>query len=147
MSGVSVIRRRLTSPALLSGLRRMQTPVFTMSSASADLDHLAPLDTPALVTSLDISAGLTEEQKEMQSMALQFAMNEMWPNMAAWDQGQIFPVDVLKKAAELGFGALYTSPDHGGTGLTRLDASIIFEALSHGCVSTTAYITIHKSAF
>jgi len=144
MSGVSVIRKRLTSPALLSGLRRLQTPVFSMSSASADLDHLAPLDTPALVTSLDISAGLTEEQKEMQSMALQFAMNEMWPNMAAWDQGQIFPVDVLKKAAELGFGALYTSPDHGGTGLTRLDASIIFEALSHGCVSTTAYITIHN---
>ena len=61
-----------------------------------------------------------------------------------WHQAQTFPVDVLRRAAELGFGALYTRPEHGGTGLTRLDASIIFEALSHGCVSTTAYITIHK---
>ena len=77
-------------------------------------------------------------------MALTFAMNEMFPNMAKWDQDQIFPVDVLRRAAELGFGALYTTPDYGGTGLSRLDASIIFEALSHGCVSTTAYITIHK---
>ena len=115
-----------------------------MSSASTDPASLTSLESPALVTSLDISAGLTEEQKEMQSMALQFAMNEMWPNMATWDQQQIFPVDVLKRAAELGFGALYTSTEHGGTGLTRLEASIIFEALSHGCVSTTAYITIHK---
>ena len=57
---------------------------------------------------------------------------------------QIFPVETMRKAAELGFGAIYTRPDFGGTGLSRLDASIIFEALSEGCVSTTAYITIHK---
>lgn len=75
----------------------------------------------------------------------------------------MFPVSVLRKAAELGFGALYTrfvvvcyvdsfittfiyytSPDHGGTGLSRLEASVVFEALSQGCVSTTAYITIHN---
>ena len=57
---------------------------------------------------------------------------------------QHFPVETMRKAAELGFGAIYTRPDFGGTGLSRLDASIIFEALSQGCVSTTAYITIHK---
>ena len=59
-------------------------------------------------------------------------------------QEEVFPVSVLRKAAELGFGALYTSPDHGGTGLSRLEASVVFEALSQGCVSTTAYITIHN---
>jgi len=149
MAASGVIRRQLASSSLVSGLRRLQSPVSAcqvrpMSSASTDPASLTSLESPALVTSLDISAGLTEEQKEMQSMALQFAMNEMFPNMATWDQKQIFPVDVLKRAAELGFGALYTSTDHGGTGLTRLDASIIFEALSHGCVSTTAYITIHN---
>jgi isobutyryl-CoA dehydrogenase len=57
---------------------------------------------------------------------------------------EIFPVDTLKKAAALGFGACYSSPDFGGTGLSRLDSSIVFEALAQGCVSTTAYITIHK---
>jgi len=64
--------------------------------------------------------------------------------MSRWDQEEVFPVSVLRKAAELGFGALYTSPDHGGTGLSRLEASVVFEALSQGCVSTTAYITIHN---
>lgn len=50
----------------------------------------------------------------------------------------------MKKAAALGFGAIYARDDFGGTGLSRLDASIVFEALSQGCVSTTAYISIHK---
>ena len=56
----------------------------------------------------------------------------MYPNMSKWDQEAIFPVETLRKAAELGFGAVYTSEDYGGTGLNRLDASIIFEALSTG---------------
>jgi len=100
--------------------------------------------TVPVVTSLDISAGLTEEQKEMQSLAQDFAMKELFPHMSTWDQEEIFPVPVLRRAAELGFGALYTRADYGGTGLSRLDASVIFESLSHGCVSTTAYITIHN---
>ena len=50
----------------------------------------------------------------------------------------------MRHAASLGFGAICVSPDHGGTGLSRVDSSIIFEALSSGCVSTTAYISIHK---
>jgi isobutyryl-CoA dehydrogenase len=50
----------------------------------------------------------------------------------------------MRKAAELGFGGLYVNPDHGGAGLSRLDTSVIFEALSTGCVSTTAYISIHN---
>jgi len=56
----------------------------------------------------------------------------------------VFPRDTLRRAAELGFGAVYCSDQHGGTGLGRLDASVIFEALSHGCPSTTAYISIHN---
>ena len=55
-----------------------------------------------------------------------------------------FPVETLRKVAQLGFGAIYCSESHGGTGLSRSDASVIFEALAEGCVSTTAYISIHK---
>merc|ERR1719394_172487 len=91
-----------------------------------------------------MASGLTEEQREMQGLAHSFAMNELFPNMAKWDQEEIFPVDVLRSAAHLGFGAVYTRPDYGGTGLSRLEASVIFEALSQGCVSTTAYLTIHN---
>ena len=56
----------------------------------------------------------------------------------------MFPVETLRKAAALGFGAVYCGEEYGGTGLSRLDASIIFEALATGCCSTTAYISIHK---
>ena len=56
----------------------------------------------------------------------------------------MFPVETMRKAAELGFGGIYVQPDVGGSGLSRLDTSVIFEALSTGCVSTTAYISIHK---
>lgn len=55
-----------------------------------------------------------------------------------------FPKDVLRKAAALGFGAVYASDEYGGSGLSRLDASIIFEAMAPGCVSTTAFLSLHK---
>ena len=57
---------------------------------------------------------------------------------------EIFPVETMRQAAELGFGAIYAREEFGGTGLSRLDAAIVFEALSQGCVTTTAYISIHK---
>jgi len=87
---------------------------------------------PPLVTSLDMASGLTEEQKEIQALASSFAMNELFPNMAAWDQGEVFPVETLKAAAALGFGAVYTSAEYGGTGLSRFEASLVFEALAQG---------------
>uniref|UniRef100_A0A8C5FFW4 Isobutyryl-CoA dehydrogenase, mitochondrial n=1 Tax=Gadus morhua TaxID=8049 RepID=A0A8C5FFW4_GADMO len=90
------------------------------------------------------SHGLTDEQKEFQKVAFDFAANEMAPHMAEWDQKEIFPVDTMRRAAQLGFGGIYVQPDVGGSGLSRLDTSVIFEALSTGCVSTTAYISIHN---
>ena len=53
-------------------------------------------------------------------------------------------MDVLRKVASLGFGGIYVRDDVGGSNLSRLDTSLIFEALSTGCVSTTAYVSIHK---
>lgn len=55
-----------------------------------------------------------------------------------------FPIDLLRKAGETGFGGIYCSEDFGGTGLSRLHASVIFEQLAIGCVSTAAYISIHN---
>uniref|UniRef100_A0A3Q3QQW9 short-chain 2-methylacyl-CoA dehydrogenase n=1 Tax=Monopterus albus TaxID=43700 RepID=A0A3Q3QQW9_MONAL len=93
---------------------------------------------------LTAALGLTDEQKEFQKVAFDFAANEMAPHMAEWDQKEIFPVETMRKAAQLGFGGIYVQPDVGGSGLSRLDTSVIFEALSTGCVSTTAYISIHN---
>ncbi|XP_069004449.1 isobutyryl-CoA dehydrogenase, mitochondrial [Embiotoca jacksoni] len=97
-----------------------------------------------IASSIDPAHGLTDEQKEFQKVAFDFAANEMAPHMAEWDQKEIFPVETMRKAAQLGFGGIYVQPDVGGSGLSRLDTSVIFEALSTGCVSTTAYISIHN---
>ncbi len=87
---------------------------------------------------------LTDEQRAIREMAQKFATDEMLPKAAEWDEKKIFPRDTLKKAAELGFAAIYVSPDHGGVGLGRLDAVLIMEALAYGCPSTAAFISIHN---
>ena len=87
---------------------------------------------------------LSEEQEAFQKTAQTFAENELAPHAAKWDQEQIFPVDAIKKTADLGFCGLYTDPSFGGIGLSRLDSSLIFEQLAIGCTSTSAYLTIHN---
>lgn len=87
---------------------------------------------------------LSDEQLAIQEMARNFAADELAPHAAEWDEKKHFPVDVIRKAAELGLAGIYTREDVGGSGLGRLDAALIFEALSSGCTSTAAYISIHN---
>ena len=89
---------------------------------------------------------LSEEQLAFQATARAFARDEMMPHAREWDEGEIFPVDALRKAARLGFGGIYVKEDVGGSALTRLDAALIFEELAQGCTSTAAYISIHNMA-
>ncbi|HEY7232189.1 MAG TPA: acyl-CoA dehydrogenase family protein [Pseudolabrys sp.] len=89
---------------------------------------------------------LSEEQKAFQATARSFARAEMMPNARSWDEGEIFPVEALRKAAALGFGGIYVKEDVGGSALSRLDAALIFEELAQGCTSTAAYISIHNMA-
>jgi alkylation response protein AidB-like acyl-CoA dehydrogenase len=89
---------------------------------------------------------LSEEQRAYQATAREFARAEMMPHARQWDEGEIFPVDALRKAAALGFGGIYIQDDVGGSALSRLDATLIFEELAQGCTSTAAYISIHNMA-
>ena len=89
---------------------------------------------------------LTDDHRAIQEAARQFAAAELAPHSAEWDATAHFPVDVMRKAAELGFAGIYVQEDVGGSGLTRLDAAVIFEALSYGDVSTAAFISIHNMA-
>src|SRR5260370_19352903 len=89
---------------------------------------------------------LTEDQRAIEDAARAFAAAELAPHSARWDAESHFPVDVLRKAAELGFAGLYVREDGGGSALSRLDASIVFEQLSYGDVSTAALISIHNMA-
>ncbi len=89
---------------------------------------------------------LNEDQRAFQDMASAFASEEMDPYAREWDENSHFPVETLRKAAALGFGGIYVRDDVGGSALTRTDAAIIFEELSKGCTSTSAYISIHNMA-
>src|SRR3954465_6093008 len=89
---------------------------------------------------------LSEEQRAIQCTAREFARAEMMPQAREWDENSTFPVETLRKAAGLGFGGIYVKDDVGGSALTRLDATIIFEELAQGCTSTAAYISIHNMA-
>jgi hypothetical protein len=96
------------------------------------------------VQSLNPATGLDEDRAQIYELAQNFADNEMFPFAAEWDEKSHFPVDVLRKAAELGFAGLFVGEEHGGTGLLRQDGAVIFEALAGGCTSTAAYLTIHN---
>ena len=85
-----------------------------------------------------------DDQLAIKEMAKNFAETELMPYASEWDQKEIFPLETLKRAADLGMAAIYVDDLYGGSGLTRLDAAIIFEELSRGCVSTAAYISIHN---
>ncbi len=89
---------------------------------------------------------LTEDQRAIEDASRAFAQAELAPNSARWDEDKHFPVDVVRKAAELGFAGLYVREDVGGSALSRLDASIVFEQLSYGDVSVAAFISIHNMA-
>ncbi|MEE3295171.1 MAG: acyl-CoA dehydrogenase family protein [Pseudomonadota bacterium] len=89
---------------------------------------------------------LSEEQNAFYNVAKEFAIEKMEPNAEKWDEDKIFPIDTLKELASLGFAGIYISPSLGGSGLTRLDSTLIFEALSHGCTSTAAFLSIHNMA-
>jgi alkylation response protein AidB-like acyl-CoA dehydrogenase len=87
---------------------------------------------------------LNGDQLAIREMAKAFADERMAPNAVAWDEARHFPVDVLREAAALGMAAIYVREEGGGSGLTRLDAALIFEALATGCPSTAAYLSIHN---
>jgi alkylation response protein AidB-like acyl-CoA dehydrogenase len=87
---------------------------------------------------------LSEDQRAFQATARQFARDEMMPHARDWDENETFPAETLRKAAALGFGGIYVKDDVGGSALSRLDATIIFEELAQGCTSTAAYISIHN---
>ncbi|EGQ7739525.1 acyl-CoA dehydrogenase family protein [Vibrio parahaemolyticus] len=89
---------------------------------------------------------LNEDQLAFAEVAKQFAEQMLAPHAAEWDENHHFPKDVLRQAGELGFLSIYTPPEHGGLGLSRLDAAIIFEQLAMGCTATTAFMTIHNMA-
>ncbi|MDX8353364.1 acyl-CoA dehydrogenase family protein [Cognatiyoonia sp. IB215182] len=87
---------------------------------------------------------LTEEQVAIFDMAQAFGAEHIAPHARDWEAEGTIPKDLWPKLAELGFGGLYVSEDMGGSGLSRLDATLVFEALSQSCASVAAFLSIHN---
>ena len=77
-------------------------------------------------------------------MAKSFSESELMPYASEWDQNEIYPLETLKKSAKLGLAGIYVDEKFGGSGLNRLQAALVFEELSRGCVSTSAFLSIHN---
>ncbi len=87
---------------------------------------------------------LSEEQTAIFDMAHAFGQEHIAPFAREWEAAGTIPKDFWPKVAELGFGGLYVSEDTGGTGLSRLDATLVFEALSMACPSVASFLSIHN---
>ena len=87
---------------------------------------------------------LSDEQMMLFDMARDFGVAEIAPHAHSWEKDGTIPRDLWKKAGELGFGGLYVSEDAGGPGLSRLDATLVFEALSMSCPSVASFLSIHN---
>ncbi|KAI8799908.1 acyl-CoA dehydrogenase/oxidase [Cladochytrium replicatum] len=101
----------------------------------------------SLAAVCDALDGLGDEEAEIYAMARAFADKEMAPHAEEWDEKEVFPVGVMRQAASLAFGAMYCDPTYGGTGLSRLAASVVFEALSTADPSSAAFISIHNMVY
>ena len=147
--GVAPHRTYLTSVSAAAACAVNRSNRFSISSAAghtgSSLSASHRVSRPyARHIVIDATVGLSDEQRGFLEAAEQFTAAEMKEQAAAWDESHTLPVDTLRKAAELGFGGIYVKDDVGGSGLGRLDAAVIFEALAKGCTSTTAYLTIHN---
>ncbi|MCH2095090.1 MAG: acyl-CoA dehydrogenase family protein [Rhodobacteraceae bacterium] len=87
---------------------------------------------------------LSEEQSAIFDMAYAFGQAEIAPHAQTWERDGTIPKDLWPRIADLGLGGLYVSEDSGGSGLTRLDATLVFEALSMACPSVAAFLSIHN---
>ncbi|WOI55224.1 acyl-CoA dehydrogenase family protein [Palleronia sp. LCG004] len=87
---------------------------------------------------------MTEEQEAIFDMARSFGRDRIAPHARDWEAQGTIPRDLWSRAAELGFGGLYVSEEAGGVGLSRLDATLVFEALSMACPSVASFLSIHN---
>jgi alkylation response protein AidB-like acyl-CoA dehydrogenase len=99
------------------------------------------LDSPS---SVPAPFALDADQIALRDTARAFADEVFASNAIRWDETRHFPVSEMRKAAALGMGGIFIAEDVGGSGLSRLTATLIFEALATGCPTVAAYMSIHN---
>jgi acyl-CoA dehydrogenase len=97
------------------------------------------VDTPPALTGVSFS--LTDEQRELRALARDFAVREIRPKAAAYDEAMRHPADVIAKAHEVGLMNLHVPPEYGGPGLGAFDGMLVGEELSWGCTGIGTSLT------
>jgi len=87
---------------------------------------------------------LSEEQSAIFDMAYAFGQDNIAPHARDWEKQGTIPKDLWPQIAQLGLGGIYVSEDMGGSGLLRLDATLVFEALAMACPSVGSFLSIHN---
>jgi alkylation response protein AidB-like acyl-CoA dehydrogenase len=87
---------------------------------------------------------LNVEQREIRDLALSFAAEQMAPHAIRWDQEKLFPRDVIRSSAKLGFGGVCVAEDVGGSALSRLEGVLIYDGLATACPCISGYFSVHN---
>lgn len=87
---------------------------------------------------------LSAEQQSIFDMARDFGAEKIAPFAMEWERAETIPREVLEEAGALGLAAIYVREENGGSGLSRQDAALIFEALSMACPTVAAFVSIHN---
>ncbi|OED47601.1 acyl-CoA dehydrogenase [Rhodobacteraceae bacterium (ex Bugula neritina AB1)] len=87
---------------------------------------------------------LSEEQQAIFDMAHAFGQDNIAPQSRNWEKAGTIPKTLWPQLADLGFGGLYVSEEYGGSGLSRLDATLVFEALAMADPAVGSFLSIHN---
>ena len=89
---------------------------------------------------------LTDDQREIQALAREFARAEIEPHAAEWDRDRRFPTEVYEKLAELGLLGVCIPEELGGAGADFLAYILVLEELSRADAGVGVTVAVHTSA-
>ncbi len=92
-----------------------------------------------------ISYDYSETQQLVAASARDFALQHIAPNVYEWDEAQYFPVDLFKKAGEMGFMGVLVPEEYGGSGLSYHEYIAIIEEISKVDPSIGLSVAAHNS--
>jgi acyl-CoA dehydrogenase len=93
-----------------------------------------------------LSFELNPEQTQLKETARRFALEEIIPVAARYDESEEFPEPIARRAWELGLMNLEVPRELGGLGLGVLDTCLLLEELNYGCAGITNAIAANGLA-
>jgi alkylation response protein AidB-like acyl-CoA dehydrogenase len=93
-----------------------------------------------------VDFALTDDQREIQALARDFAQAEIEPNAAGWDRDHGFPRELIAKLGELGLMGVCIPEEYGGAGADFLSYVLVLEELSRADAGVGVTVAVHTSA-